>query len=141
MLNHVFEHLHRPKEALREIWRILRSGGRLWMALPNRDALGLEIFGKYWRGLEAPRHLVLPTPATLRNLLASTSFSGIAFLEHPRCGGFISESSLAMKAGLDPTDCRSLQPQTAALARKLDRNSHANLNRAEIMIVIAEKNG
>jgi SAM-dependent methyltransferase len=116
-LSHVFEHLHHPRAALAEVWRILRPGGRLWMALPNRDALGLEIFGKYWRGLEAPRHLALPSRTALRDLLMSASFSNIAFPEHPRCGRF----------------------QTVELIRRIDGDPRARADRCEIMIVTADK--
>jgi SAM-dependent methyltransferase len=143
-LNHVFEHLHRPLDALAELWRILEPGGRLWMAMPNRDALGFELFGKYWRGLEAPRHLSLVTAKRLRLLLEQSSFHDIAFLPHPPCGMFFAQSSLAQKAGLDPYGVAAMHmaksPQVRSLARQLDRQRKTHPEQAEILIVTAHKN-
>jgi SAM-dependent methyltransferase len=54
-LNHVFEHLHWPVDALNELHRILKPGGRLWISMPNLSAQGLRQFERHWRGLEVPR--------------------------------------------------------------------------------------
>ena len=76
-LHHVIEHLHDPRAALREIFRLLAPGGLAMVTTPNLGAYGLEIFGRDWRGLEPPRHLVLFTPAILNKLLRELGFAGI----------------------------------------------------------------
>jgi hypothetical protein len=48
----------------------LASGGRLILALPNARSPVFDAFGPHWRGLEAPRHLALPTQAWLVQWLA-----------------------------------------------------------------------
>ena len=68
-LSHVIEHLHDPGGDLRRIERLLRSGGLLWIATPNLEALGLRRFGAAWLGLDPPRHLVLFTRASLEQLV------------------------------------------------------------------------
>lgn len=45
-LLHVLEHFHRPVEALKELWSLLRPGGRLWVKVPNLDSLGFQRFGR-----------------------------------------------------------------------------------------------
>lgn len=58
-LSHVIEHVADPIGLLRECRRRLRPGGRLFITTPNIQSLGHRWFGKYWRGLEIPRHLTL----------------------------------------------------------------------------------
>lgn len=64
-LSHVIEHLHDPVEVLRLCRRVLKPGGRIYVATPNFGGIGLRLYGPNWRGLEPPRHLVLFTPSSL----------------------------------------------------------------------------
>ena len=73
-LNHVVEHLHDPVTTLRLCHKFLCPGGTIWIATPNLQALGHVRFGRNWRGLEPPRHLVLFTPSSLRTALKNAGF-------------------------------------------------------------------
>lgn len=64
-LSHVLEHVPDPKSLLYRAFQWLKPGGGLYVELPNADATGLSIFGRFWRGLEAPRHFALPSKAAL----------------------------------------------------------------------------
>ena len=79
--NHVLEHLHDPVTGIREIYRVLASGGRVWLQLPNIDARGHALYGPAWRGLEPPRHLVLPALGALKEILKSVGFTRIELLK------------------------------------------------------------
>jgi 2-polyprenyl-3-methyl-5-hydroxy-6-metoxy-1,4-benzoquinol methylase len=68
-LNHVIEHVPAPVETLTECARILKPGGKLYLATPNSRALGHRIFGPHWRGLEVPRHLHIFSPESMKRLL------------------------------------------------------------------------
>lgn len=70
----VFEHLHQPQATLVEINRITRNGGWLIISLPNPDCIEAKIFGRYWAGLDAPRHLYIYSRHTLRQALARVGF-------------------------------------------------------------------
>ncbi len=71
---HVLEHLHDPLATLREINRLLKDDGLLVFAIPNWHSVDARLFGKYWAGLDMPRHLyVFPRPA-LKELLAKSGF-------------------------------------------------------------------
>jgi len=141
--NHVFEHVHDPHAALKEMWRILEPGGHLWMALPNRDALGLEVFGKHWRGLEAPRHLFLPNQRALGKLLEERGFASITFKRHEAAASFFVIQSLAIGAGLDPYDAEAQASlwtdEWRSEAARMDKLAAVDPSRAEILIVTATK--
>lgn len=54
---HVLEHLTDPAETLDEIRRLLKPGGRLFLAVPNFSSLQARLFGRHWFHLDPPRHL------------------------------------------------------------------------------------
>jgi SAM-dependent methyltransferase len=64
-MSQVIEHVHDPRELLEECRRVLRPGGRLVLSTPNAAGLAHRRCGRYWRGLEPPRHLHLFTPDAL----------------------------------------------------------------------------
>jgi len=65
----VFEHISEPSAYLEEIYRILKSGGVLCLSVPNFSCWERKLFGRWWIGLDAPRHLYQYTPATLRRMI------------------------------------------------------------------------
>jgi ubiquinone/menaquinone biosynthesis C-methylase UbiE len=71
---HVIEHVHDPKGTLAELHRIMKPGGLLVVSTPNLRSWDARIFGRYWVGLDAPRHLFVFSPATLQHLLQRAGF-------------------------------------------------------------------
>lgn len=71
----VLEHLHDPKGTLQEIRRILKPGGLVALRLPNGDSWDRLLFGRFWSGFDAPRHLYIFTHATMKEILKKTGFS------------------------------------------------------------------
>lgn len=65
IMNHVFEHMDDPVDALSRLKSLLTVNGRLVLVFPNPDALGAKVFREYWFPWEVPRHLVLVTTAGL----------------------------------------------------------------------------
>lgn len=59
--SHVLEHVHNPMELLSLLQKALKHGGILLLSLPNAKSLVREQFGASWRGIEAPRHLAIPS--------------------------------------------------------------------------------
>jgi SAM-dependent methyltransferase len=81
---HVLEHLPDPIALLAECRRLLKESGRLWVATPNVASPGHRRYGRDWRGLEPPRHLVLFTARALRLAFGEAGFE-IALQNPPRC--------------------------------------------------------
>ena len=75
MLHHVIEHIAQPTAALSECLRVLRTGtGVLSILTPNFASASSESWGRYWRGLESPRHLRIFTVPALERALKKTGF-------------------------------------------------------------------
>lgn len=55
-LNHCFEHILRPDEALRFIRRKLKDDGKLFIGVPNTDSIPARLFGPHWWLHGAPVH-------------------------------------------------------------------------------------
>lgn len=70
----VLEHVPDPLEFVREAHRILADGGRLAVSVPNGGGLERRIFGRFWLGYDAPRHLQVFTARRLHRLLTDTGF-------------------------------------------------------------------
>jgi SAM-dependent methyltransferase len=62
---HVIEHLPDPLGSLRNMVRWLAPGGLMIVEVPNVAGVGGSLFGRYWSGLDFPRHLIHFTPASM----------------------------------------------------------------------------
>ena len=72
---HVLEHLPDPRKAVKEMQRILRPGGKLFVAVPNFGSVQARVFGHSWFHLDPPRHLFHFTASGLRQLLKDSGFA------------------------------------------------------------------
>ena len=71
------EHIHNPRRILTKVHHILKPGGYLLVKVPSFDSLGAKVFGDYWAGLDAPRHMTVFSRQTLARLLHETGFAAI----------------------------------------------------------------
>ena len=101
-LNHVVEHLHDPVTTLQLCHKFLRPGGTIWIATPNLQALGHMRFGRDWRGLEPPRHLVLFTPPSLKTTLKNACFITCSDPLPTNSAKWMFRASDAIANGCDP---------------------------------------
>jgi len=73
-LNHVLEHLTDPHGTMREIGRILKPEGIVYITVPNTRSLNFWLFGENWYGLDIPRHVVSYSPEALKFLCDGAGF-------------------------------------------------------------------
>ena len=75
--SHSIEHVHDPVADLRMAWDLLKPGGVLYVDTPNLGSAGLRRFRGAWRGVEAPRHLVIFERSAFVRLLLTCGFDGV----------------------------------------------------------------
>jgi SAM-dependent methyltransferase len=73
----VLEHLHDPRRTLAHVHRLLRPNGYFIFRVPNLDAWDARLAGRYWAGLDQPRHLFVPDERAIQDLLAATGFASV----------------------------------------------------------------
>lgn len=81
----VLEHVPDLRGTFETFRTLLKPGGRLYIAVPNIRSWEARLFGRYWHGLDAPRHLVFPDAAHFRALAAASGFeiTQISFAAFP----------------------------------------------------------
>jgi SAM-dependent methyltransferase len=103
-VSHVIEHVHDPVSLLKSLAAIMEKGAHLYIDTPNMLAVGHRIYGRHWRGLEAPRHLVLMTRKSLTAALVSTGFERVQYRDCLGALEFTQLQSRRIAAGADPYD-------------------------------------
>ena len=73
-LHHSLEHIPDQHDTLRQIHRLLVSGGTCIIRIPIVDSLVWNMYGLDWVELDAPRHLYLHTKTSLATLAESHGF-------------------------------------------------------------------
>lgn len=74
VLNHSFEHVGSPTDSLKEIKRILKDKGILFISVPNIDCFQSKLWREKATILDIPRHLYLYSPKTLEMMLKKCGF-------------------------------------------------------------------
>jgi len=75
--SHVFEHLPRPREASRAMFRLLAPGGHVVMIYPNSQSLTARLWPEHAIVWDPPRHLVLPPVKAMVAILAESGFVNV----------------------------------------------------------------
>lgn len=138
-LSHVLEHMHSPAQVLEQCHRLLKPGGILWLETPNALSLGHTLFGRHWRGLEAPRHLVLFTERALRQVLARSGFANVRHLRSPSSRSSIFEQSWSSAHGDFAKAAPDLPPRLRRLARLGRLTEAIGLGKREFLTLSARK--
>ena len=74
VMRHVLEHVPHLAGFLREIRRVCKPAGVLYIKVPNRSSWAAGFFGRYWNGLDFPRHLRYFSTSDLTTVLERSGF-------------------------------------------------------------------
>lgn len=75
MMHHSLEHVLNPKETLAQLYNVLKPGGRALIRVPIMGNFGWQTYGSDWCGLDAPRHIFIPSEKGLKRLVTEAGFS------------------------------------------------------------------
>jgi 2-polyprenyl-3-methyl-5-hydroxy-6-metoxy-1,4-benzoquinol methylase len=78
----VVEHIPDPVPTIREMWRVLKPGGKLVLRTPNFDSGAARRFGANYRLLQTPGHVTLFSDMSLARLLHDVGFD-VDHVEYP----------------------------------------------------------
>lgn len=84
----VLPHVHDPLALLREIHRLLRPGGTLFMTVPNLHSVNFWLFRSHWYHLEPPRHLHFFSARSFRAMADRSGFAAAGRRFRSGGGGF-----------------------------------------------------
>jgi SAM-dependent methyltransferase len=77
VLSDVLEHTRDPLSDLRRLWRLMRPGATLFIAVPSLDSWSARIMGKHWLEFKS-EHLYYFDSATLQLLLFQAGFEQVS---------------------------------------------------------------
>ena len=138
-ISHVIEHVHDPLLLLQTAYTLLNPGGGLYIETPNIDAIGHQFYGRHWRGLEPPRHLILFNCGSLRDVVARAGFENIRFHRRADAFAFTSEQSRRIAADLDPYSVETSEDMGPAPGPTHRLRSIFTRRRAEFLTLTAIK--
>jgi len=75
MLNHSFEHMPDPLQAMKDIYRLLKPGRTALIRIPVADSYGWRKYGTNWMAMDPPRHFYLHTKKSMSILAEQTGFT------------------------------------------------------------------
>lgn len=138
-LSHVLEHVHDPEALLKQIRELLKPGGLLWLDTPNVASTGHRLFGRSWRGLEPPRHLVLFTPSSLRQILAAARLTLVRTIPRFEVCDRMFAASDRIARGQDPTGEPRAPFGVRMRARAAGALARARPGTSEFLTVVAAR--
>lgn len=71
---HSLEHISNPRRALERVFRLLKPGGGVVIAVPNPQSFQAKIFKQRWVHWDIPRHLYHFSPVVLTTFLKKIGF-------------------------------------------------------------------
>ncbi len=130
---HVLEHLHNIPHILEQLYSLLKPGGRLCIAVPNRLSTDARIYGPHWAAYDVPRHLYHFTPFALEKLFTQYGFRPVRKNRLALDPFYISFLSERYKSG------RALHPRAVYSAILSSVNSLFHIDRSSSLLYTFKK--
>jgi SAM-dependent methyltransferase len=74
MMHHSLEHMFNPLNALQKAYSVLNKNKYLLVRIPVMGNYGWQHYKTYWCGLDAPRHIFIPSEKGMRMLAEAAGF-------------------------------------------------------------------
>ena len=141
-LSHVIEHVHDPLGALRRCKALTRLDGSLWIATPNLDSLTHAYAGRYWIGLDPPRHLQVFTLRGLKIVCERAGWERVQVESVPLASGSLEASIAVRDRSRGQASTRGWVRTGARVVDALnDIAGHFRAGRGEVLVATAINRG
>lgn len=94
-ISQTIEHLPYPNRTMKDIFRILKPGGFVYIMTPNAESYLAAVFRSFWQGWHAPFHFQVYAEKTIRRLSESAGFI-VVRIKFMTPGGFFAVSIKAV---------------------------------------------
>jgi SAM-dependent methyltransferase len=74
MMHHSLEHMFNPLHVLKKAYSLLKRGKFLLLRIPVMGNYGWNKYGTYWCGIDAPRHIFIPSEQGIKLLAEQAGF-------------------------------------------------------------------
>lgn len=75
MMHHSLEHMLEPQKVLAQAMQITKPGGCVMIRIPIMGNYGWQKYGVFWGGIDAPRHIFIPSEKQMRILSEESGFT------------------------------------------------------------------
>ena len=118
MMHHSLEHMFDPLKVLKKAWQLLNNGKRLLVRIPIMGNYGWQRYKNYWCGIDAPRHIFIPSEKGMRMLIEQAGFS-VEKLEYDSSDYVIWSSEQYLKGiPLHAPNSRMLNKKNSVFSKK-----------------------
>lgn len=66
---HVLEHVHDLHDYIEQLKKLLKPGGKLFIAVPNYTSYDAQVYKEFWAAYDVPRHLYHFSPKSMKTLI------------------------------------------------------------------------
>lgn len=140
-MSHVIEHVHEPLRMLKQLRKLLRPEGLLWLETPNIQSYCHHIYGNDFLSLDPPRHLFLLSHSSLQGLLKEAGFHAIQSLFNPQWSLEIHRMSYGIETGALPHSAYPYPAATRLKSYLYNLREYLVPHRREVLTVIASQSG
>ena len=116
---HVLEHVHDLHPYVRQLKKVLKDKGKIFIAVPNYTSADAAIYKKYWAAYDVPRHLYHFSPRSMNALMEKNGLKVDAYKPMWYDSFYISLLSSKYKSGqpqLLPSFWNGLRSNFSALS-------------------------
>jgi SAM-dependent methyltransferase len=123
---HVLEHVHLLNERMKQLYKILKPNGTLFIAVPNCDSWDAKHYGEFWDGYDVPRHLYHFNKKSFSLLMNNHGFAVVDIKPMPFDAPYISMRSEVHK-GNSFEFVRGAAKGLASTVSALSSGNHSSL--------------
>lgn len=138
-ISHVIEHVHDPEMVLKNAYRLLKPGGVLFIETPNIESYGYRLFRHNWLPLDSPRHLIIFSKNSIRDLLHKVGFNNIRFKSRPEVSTRSYIYSTRLESDLEPYEAGAPSARIQLRSKVFSLKSRINKSGMEFLTLLAIK--